>query len=333
MEGPITRAVQRLAGKRRGGSGPAPPPRALQETDGEEVESYRIPPFVFTIKRAAGRRQLPGNPRHVAPGAGDAAGRPSPTCAQGSAGCPEAPLTFNAGWSRSLSQAGAGRLASIGDTERVRVLSRGWRPSKRWDTHHLLPLPGRPVSEFYVDAPGAPVYLDHARYGRCETRLILTERERKAIETHMDTFKGYTIDFSNPSLKNEFDIFGTGSASPSTSPPGRQRILPGRQEADLERSDPGGPGETDVLPSSPPSFLLAALELGMNVTIVGETGTGKTTLLNALDEALNPRLRRIYVEDAVETKDLLGRGYHQMKLKVDPFERWAERAPGRSRSR
>ncbi len=38
--------------------------------------------------------------------------------------------------------------------------------------------------------------------------MALTERERKAIETHMDTFKGYTIDFSNPSLKNEFDIFG-----------------------------------------------------------------------------------------------------------------------------
>ena len=77
----------------------------------------------------------------------------------------------------------------------------------------------------------------------------------------------------------------------------------------------------NVLTSESAAFLVSWLELGGNITIVGETGTGKTTLLNALDEAVNPSLRRVYIEDAVETKELLGSGYHQMKIKVDPFER------------
>jgi len=77
----------------------------------------------------------------------------------------------------------------------------------------------------------------------------------------------------------------------------------------------------NVLSSEASAFLVAWLELSGNVTITGETGTGKTTLLNALDEAVNPKLRRVYIEDAVETRDLLEKGYHQMKIKVDPFER------------
>ena len=46
------------------------------------------------------------------------------------------------------------------------------------------------VTEFFVDSDVTPVYLDHAAAGRCESGIVLTERERDSMETHIDTFSG-----------------------------------------------------------------------------------------------------------------------------------------------
>lgn len=183
------------------------------------------------------------------------------------------------------------------------------------------------VTEYFVDSDVSPIYLDHARAGRCETDIILTERERQAVATHLDTFGGYTADFVSPSLKNDLMMSGALlRVSLDLEPLSVNRFALDVRRLNLSTLDLKQLVGLGVLSPDAAGFLVGWLECGGNVTIVGETGTGKTTLLNALDEELDPRLRRVYIEDSVETKDLIQRGYHQMKLKVDPFDRGSLRS-------
>ncbi|MBI3841530.1 MAG: type II/IV secretion system ATPase subunit [Thaumarchaeota archaeon] len=178
------------------------------------------------------------------------------------------------------------------------------------------------VTEFYVDSDVSPVYLDHSEGGRCETTLMLTERERGALQTHADTFSGYSLDYQTPSIKNDLELSGVKLRISLDLDP----VSVNRFSLDVRKLNVSGLSMKDlirlnVITGEAASLLIGWLESGGNLTIIGETGTGKTTILNALDEQVEPRLRRVYIEDAVETRDMLDKGYHQMKLKVDPFDR------------
>ena len=178
------------------------------------------------------------------------------------------------------------------------------------------------VTEFFVDSESSPVYLDHVMAGRCESTITLTERERHALETHLDTFRGYTPDYSTPSLKNDLEISGARlRVSLDLEPVSVNRFALDVRRLSVSSMSIQNLIARGMISEDAAALLVAWLEVGGNVTIVGETGTGKTTLLNALDEQVEPKLRRLYIEDAVETRDMLARGYHQMKVKVDPYER------------
>jgi type IV secretory pathway ATPase VirB11/archaellum biosynthesis ATPase len=180
----------------------------------------------------------------------------------------------------------------------------------------------RKVTEFFADSDSTPLYLDHLTAGRCETSIVLTEREQRALETHLDTFRGYTLDYGTPSMTNDMDVSGERlRVSLDVDPVAANRFSLDVRRLNLTSLPLGTLVKQNVISAEGAAFLLAWLELGGNVTVIGETGTGKTTLMNALDESLDRRLRRIYIEDAIETRDLLERGYHQVKVKVDPLER------------
>jgi type IV secretory pathway ATPase VirB11/archaellum biosynthesis ATPase len=64
--------------------------------------------------------------------------------------------------------------------------------------------------------------------------------------------------------------------------------------------------------------LLLAVISRFNITITGAPSTGKTTLLNALDMTTPRWWRKIYIEDALESRSL--QEHHQLRIKVDPVD-------------
>jgi type IV secretory pathway ATPase VirB11/archaellum biosynthesis ATPase len=239
------------------------------------------------------------------------------------------PLTF-ARLIEVLSQRSAELLASIGVRHRIKELSELAAYEAVGLSRVLALALDQRVTEFYVDSESTPVYLDHASAGRCESAILLTERERGAIETHLDTFSGYTLDFGTPSLKNDISIGGAIlRVSLDLEPVAVNRFALDVRRLNITTMTLPELIGLNVISAEAAALLIGWLESGGNVTIVGETGTGKTTLLNALDQLVEKRLRRLYIEDAVETRDMLADGYHQLKVKVDPFERG--NASGRSK--
>jgi type IV secretory pathway ATPase VirB11/archaellum biosynthesis ATPase len=231
------------------------------------------------------------------------------------------PLTFRR-LLEVLGQRSAEALASKGVKSRIKELSEVAAYEAIGLSRILALAKDERVTEFYVDSETSPVYLDHATAGRCESGLVLTKRERDAIQTHVDTFSGYTLDFKTPSMKNDLPIGGAiFRVSIDLEPLAVNRFALDVRRLNVSSLSLPQLISLDVLSGEAAAMLVGWIETGGNVTVIGETGTGKTTLLNALDEQVDRRLRRLYIEDAVETRDLLEKGYHQMKVKVDPYER------------
>jgi flagellar protein FlaI len=68
------------------------------------------------------------------------------------------------------------------------------------------------------------------------------------------------------------------------------------------------------------SFLYFCILRRVNITVTGETDTGKTTLINALDLIVPRDFRKIYVESAIESLNQREFGKHQLKYHVDQIE-------------
>ena len=178
------------------------------------------------------------------------------------------------------------------------------------------------IEEIYIDAPRKNIYLDHSEWGRCETRISLDESEIRCLATYVKAESGLPLDYSSPTIKTDlntklFKLRITIDAHPLIDTDYALIIRKFRKTPltiiDLLRN---GTLTVDAL-----AYLLIALFHKRNILVIGEPSSGKTTLINALDMVTPSYWRRISVEEVVESLNLIDYGKHDVKYRIDPFDR------------
>lgn len=177
------------------------------------------------------------------------------------------------------------------------------------------------VEEIFLDTIDTKFYIDHRKWGRCATPTGLTISETKTLETRIRTESGLRLDRSSPSIKTDIITrdfrarFSVDIAPLATGGFSLDIRKLRRTEFTLPELIKNG-----TLPSIAAAYLFFLLSRRRNITVIGEPGSGKTTLINSLDLLTPKKWRKITIEDTIESVDQTRYGKHQTRFKVHPFE-------------
>ncbi len=175
------------------------------------------------------------------------------------------------------------------------------------------------TEEVYLDGPNTSIYFDHQEMGRCITSSTYDETEVPRIVTFLRSESNLHLDRSNPSLKMDLILLGsTLRLSASVPPLSADGLCLEIRRAKRQPFTVRNLIENDTITRKAAAILLLAVNSRLNITITGGPGTGKTTLLNALDRVTPRWWRKVYIEDAIESMTL--RNHHQVRLQVDPVD-------------
>jgi len=177
------------------------------------------------------------------------------------------------------------------------------------------------IEEIFLDSPNDEIYLNHQKYGRCRTDIRFNSKEIERFKTFFRLYSGKRLDYMNPSIKlviknHYFNCRFAIDIEP---------IQIDTFALDIRKLNKNVFTIQDLLKNETVDPIIAAflyfiLLRRRNITITGETDTGKTTLINTLDLLAPKEFRKIYVENVTESLKQLDLGKHQLKYRVDSLE-------------
>ena len=179
------------------------------------------------------------------------------------------------------------------------------------------------VEEIFLDSPNENIYLYHQRFGRCKTTISFTPVEIERLKTFLRVYSNKRLDYSNPSnklvIKNKFFYCRFAiDVSP---------IVLNEFALDIRKLNKNIMTIQDLLKNNTlnpemAAFLYFNILRRVNITVTGETNTGKTTLINALDLMTPKEFRKIYIENINESIDQIRYGRHQLKFRVNSIDQY-----------
>ncbi|NHJ03394.1 MAG: hypothetical protein EAX90_01105 [Candidatus Heimdallarchaeota archaeon] len=177
------------------------------------------------------------------------------------------------------------------------------------------------VQEIYLDKPNTLIYIDHQDYGRCTTNIELSINDLEAFKTRLCLEKDTIVNFLNPSLKVElrtkkFHVRAAIDIPPLASDGFSMNVRKLRRKIwTLPELI-----SFNMLTSEAAAYILFVMMRRNNLTIIGEPGSGKTTLANAFDLLTPSKWRKITVEDVIESINQKDLGIFQTRYSVSPFD-------------
>lgn len=181
------------------------------------------------------------------------------------------------------------------------------------------------IEEIFLDAPDDFIYINHLKHGRCRTLIKLTNIEIERVKTFLRLYSGNRLDYSNPSIKYVIkNAYYYCRFAIDIEPINIKRF-----SMDIRKLNKNIFTIQDLLKNKTLSPLMAAylffaIIRRINITVTGETDTGKTTLINSFDLLTPKEFRKIYVENVIESLNQSQFNKHQLKYKVDSIEELIE---------